>query len=65
LYNHLWINNKIPDEWTEAIIIPILKPGKDAKEAENYRPISLTSSICSHGKNASLGSWKKLTSQFI
>jgi hypothetical protein len=38
LYNHLWINNKIPDEWKEKIKFPVLKPEKDAKEAENYRP---------------------------
>ena len=29
-----------PDQWKEALVIPILKPG-DPKKAENYRPISL------------------------
>lgn len=29
-------------QWQESIIISILKPGKDAKHVESYRPISLT-----------------------
>jgi hypothetical protein len=33
-------------QWTEAIVIHILKPGKDAIQPENYRPISLTSCLC-------------------
>jgi hypothetical protein len=33
MYNHLLINNKIPEEWTETIIIPILNPGKDVSLA--------------------------------
>jgi hypothetical protein len=28
-----------PKEWTEAILIPILKTGKDAKHTKSYRPI--------------------------
>ncbi|GFU61598.1 reverse transcriptase domain-containing protein [Trichonephila clavipes] len=30
----------------EAIVIPILKPGKDPKNPLSYRPIPLTSCLC-------------------
>ncbi|GFV12430.1 hypothetical protein TNCV_1792091 [Trichonephila clavipes] len=30
-----------PNAWKTAVIIPILKPGKNPKLAESYRPISL------------------------
>jgi hypothetical protein len=37
----------VPSEWKEAIINPTYKPGKnDRGNAENYRPISLTSISC-------------------
>ena len=34
--------------WREALVIPIPipKPGKDASEPSNYRPIALTSCLC-------------------
>ena len=32
--------------WREALVIPIPKPGKDASESSNYRPIALTSCFC-------------------
>ncbi|GFX94820.1 uncharacterized protein TNCV_2378931 [Trichonephila clavipes] len=32
--------------WREAIVIPILKPGKEATDPLNYRPIALTSCFC-------------------
>ena len=35
-----------PECWSEAIVIPIPKPGKDHSDPNNYRPISLTSCIC-------------------
>ena len=42
------INNSIstgifPDQWKEAIVVPILKKG-DAKELKNYRPVSCLAS---------------------
>jgi hypothetical protein len=37
-------NRNLPSvkDWTKAIVIPNLKPDKDAKQSENYQPISLT-----------------------
>ncbi|CAG5134700.1 unnamed protein product, partial [Candidula unifasciata] len=36
----------VPLIWREAIMIPLIKPGKDSSNASNYRPISLTSCLC-------------------
>ncbi|GFV75360.1 RNA-directed DNA polymerase from mobile element jockey [Trichonephila clavipes] len=36
---------KAPDNWKEAIIFPINKPGKDSHLASSYRPISLLSTF--------------------
>lgn len=46
LINFIWSTDTFPDSWREAILIPILKPGKDKCEASSYRPISLTSCLC-------------------
>ena len=42
LYNEIWRQGNYPETWREAVIIPILKPGKDQKDPASYRPISLT-----------------------
>ena len=42
----IWRTGKYPEDWHEAVIIPIPKPGKDKTEATNYRSIALTSCIC-------------------
>lgn len=44
-YNYLW-ENGFPHQWREAIIIPILKPGKPAHDCSSYRPIALTNCLC-------------------
>ena len=46
IINHIWKSRSFPEEWREATIIPIPKPGKDHSDPNNYRPISLTSCIC-------------------
>ena len=43
LFNNEWRKGTVPQVWREAIMIPILKRGKDKSKAESYRPISLTS----------------------
>lgn len=44
-YNEIWQEGKMPTDWKHAIIMPILKPNKEASHPESYRPISLTSSL--------------------
>ena len=45
-YNHLWKKGFFPKAWRHAIVVPIVKPGKDPCRPTNYRPISLTSCLC-------------------
>lgn len=45
-YNKIWNDGHIPKKWKNAIVVPILKPGKDETNAESYRPIALTSAVC-------------------
>jgi len=46
LYNRIFLEDIFPPQWTSAIIIAIPKPNKNRKKPENYRPISLTSTLC-------------------
>ncbi|GBN18751.1 putative RNA-directed DNA polymerase from transposon BS [Araneus ventricosus] len=46
LFNRISKEKKFPSSWRRAVVIPILKPGKDAKSPNNYRPIALTSVLC-------------------
>ena len=41
LINRSYEENEIPKEWSEALIVPILKPNKPATNTASYRPISL------------------------
>ncbi|KAI5738326.1 hypothetical protein M8J77_005509 [Diaphorina citri] len=41
IYNYIWLNGKFPVAWGEALILPLLKPGKNKLIPSNYRPISL------------------------
>ncbi|KAI5756118.1 hypothetical protein M8J77_022246 [Diaphorina citri] len=43
IFNFIWLNGVFPKVWKTALIVPILKPKKNALIAENYRPISLLS----------------------
>jgi hypothetical protein len=45
LFNILLINGFAPQDWREAIIVPILKPNKQPTDPLSYRPISLTSCL--------------------
>jgi len=44
-YNYIY-DNGFPEQWHEAIIIPLLKPGKVATSTSSYRPIALTNCLC-------------------
>jgi ribonuclease HI len=46
IFNNIWQQQKFPDIWRKAIIIPVFKPGKQKTEANSYRPISLTCTLC-------------------
>ncbi|XP_055938268.1 uncharacterized protein LOC129968436 [Argiope bruennichi] len=46
LFNRIWTEHKYPKQWSEATVIPILKPGKDPLNPLNYRPIALTNCVC-------------------
>ena len=45
LFNDGWRKGTVPQIWREATMIPVHKKGKDRAQAENYRPISLTSCV--------------------
>ncbi|ESO12894.1 hypothetical protein HELRODRAFT_62922, partial [Helobdella robusta] len=45
-FNHIWTQADVPNEWHEALVFPIPKPGKSKINPENYRPISLTNTLC-------------------
>ena len=46
IFNDIWQSGDFPSSWREALVIPIPKPGKDAIDPANYRPIALTSCLC-------------------
>ena len=45
IFNKLFTEGSVPEDWKAADIIPILKPGKNPTEQVSYRPISLLSCI--------------------
>ncbi|GFU20847.1 RNA-directed DNA polymerase from mobile element jockey [Trichonephila clavipes] len=46
IFNFSWKIGRLPHDWKRAIIIPILKPGKDISTSASYRPIALTPFVC-------------------
>ncbi|GFT62674.1 probable RNA-directed DNA polymerase from transposon X-element [Trichonephila clavipes] len=46
LFNRVWKEHCFPSSWREAIVTPILKPGKVATDPLSYRPIAITSCFC-------------------
>jgi len=46
LYNLIWDKGEVPSTWKHALVVPIPKIGKDPKQVNSYRPISLTSNMC-------------------
>ncbi|XP_016326356.1 uncharacterized protein LOC107676347 [Sinocyclocheilus anshuiensis] len=49
LFNTVWEEGNLPKEWKHAVVIPILKPGKEASDPGSYRPIALTAVLFFHG----------------
>jgi len=45
IYNIIWTQGTFPNQWRNANIIPIPKPNKSKFDIENYRPISLISTL--------------------
>ena len=46
IYNKFFNEGHFPEQWKRAIVIAILKPGKDPLYCISYRPIALTSCLC-------------------
>ena len=46
IFNIIWSSSQCPAQWKEAVLAPILKPGKDPTDPISYRPIALTSTLC-------------------
>ena len=46
LFNTIWSERVIPSGWKCAVILPLVKPGKDPSCADSYRPIPLTCNLC-------------------
>ena len=46
IINLSWSSGQVPQCWKEAIMIPVLKKGKNKNKAISYCPISLTSCLC-------------------
>uniref|UniRef100_A0A1B0CBY7 Reverse transcriptase domain-containing protein n=1 Tax=Lutzomyia longipalpis TaxID=7200 RepID=A0A1B0CBY7_LUTLO len=45
LYNEVFSEGQLPELWKNAVVVPILKPGKDPLQPVSYRPISLLSCL--------------------
>ena len=45
LINKSWIEETMPESWKFALLVPILKAGKDSMSKASYRPISMLSCI--------------------
>jgi ribonuclease HI len=43
LLNRSWLEGECPQNWRDAVIIPLLKSGKPAEKVDSFRPVSLTS----------------------
>jgi hypothetical protein len=44
-FQKIWETGTVPSLWKKAVVVPILKTGKDPKSTASYRPSSLTSTM--------------------
>ena len=68
LINSTWLNGRLPKAWKNSFVTPILKPDKDPKECNSYRPISLSScvgKVCERLVNKRLYWWLENTGNLI
>ena len=59
LFNRFWDTGQLPSVWKQAIIVPVLKPGKNSSNPSSYRPIALTSHLCKVIVRTGVGSGRK------
>jgi hypothetical protein len=45
LFNEIYLTCQLPNQWKTALVVPVYKKGV-RNDRNNYRPISITSSIC-------------------
>lgn len=45
LFNLFFMSGEVPEDWRTQVVIPILKPGKDSRQASSYRPIALSATM--------------------
>jgi hypothetical protein len=45
IYNIIWEKGIYPDQWRNAIVVPIPKPNNNKFDTSNYRPISLINTL--------------------
>lgn len=45
IFNNILRTGIFPEDWKTYVVVPILKPHKNPKEASSYRPISLSSCV--------------------
>lgn len=46
LFNDCFHKRIFPSSWRQAILFPVLKPGKQRDDINSYRPLSMTDCVC-------------------
>jgi hypothetical protein len=64
LFNNIYKNEQIPNEWKRSIIVPIYKKG-DKRKPENYRGITLLNTCYKIFSKILDGKMKNITEDFL